>query len=489
MGVLIAAFTPENAGLQHVRHATIIPATGNYRESVPKIDNFLNMLANLLPRDILLTMTLDSAGHASEDSARALKVLYKRQRNLRTLRMDSVFRAHRDWSKLAHITCLHLEIYDDKTPAFAASGILQHVPSLRHLEIHVDLEQYCRTVAVQYSKARGRARASESLVQRLFACWPETSKPQLQLRSLQVYDLDLSLASATLLKAIDMSRLDSLGLQKCRHSIELLRGIRPTGLPKRMNLRNLVVSGHPDCDEVRMDDAIDDFLNSFAGLEHLVIMGPEQEPLRPDLSSVAKHAATLRLLYLDCVWSDWPVDKPPADEIHYHPSALCKLMPQCVRLEQIALNTPRVLLDSDEVTALRDTGAFIGALAAAPALRTFRMLSVPNEVDYSFDILDLEAHRMFIKCGMASIATRYLHRMPNLHAVSIAHGEDDFVVVCDLEVAPHFYTRGQVFNAYGKSDTVALVMSKGMVQEIEPVSDILDMEPRGSRLMRYGYKT
>lgn len=95
-----------------------------------------------------------------------------------------------------------------------------------------------------------------------------------------------------------MSRLDTLGLQRCDCSIALLRGIRPTGLPLRMNLRSLVVIGHPDRAEPRSDNAIDNLLGCFSGLEQLIIDGPKQEALRPDLSYISIHAATLRLLYL-----------------------------------------------------------------------------------------------------------------------------------------------------------------------------------------------
>jgi len=179
--------------------------------------------------------------------------------------------------------------------------MLQHTPSVRHLEIRVSLEQYTKRTHWRYHSAVDRAKASDDIVDRIFKnalAGVDTRSP---LRSLQVYELDLSTAQVNLRKAVDTSRLQSLGLQKCWHAIDLLRGIRPTGLPLRMSMHSLSVIGRMYDKEERIDNAIDDLLLSFCGLEPLVIAGPSQEAHRPALTSIANHVATLRHLYLDCV--------------------------------------------------------------------------------------------------------------------------------------------------------------------------------------------
>lgn len=55
--VLAAALNPENEGLQHVRHLTLSAATDEFAPANTKLDSLFCLLANLLPRDILLTFT------------------------------------------------------------------------------------------------------------------------------------------------------------------------------------------------------------------------------------------------------------------------------------------------------------------------------------------------------------------------------------------------------------------------------------------------
>jgi len=54
---LTTAFTPENPGLQHVRHLTILDGNGKYRRASTSLDYVLLLVGNLLPRDVLLTFT------------------------------------------------------------------------------------------------------------------------------------------------------------------------------------------------------------------------------------------------------------------------------------------------------------------------------------------------------------------------------------------------------------------------------------------------
>ena len=56
---LTAAFSPENEGLQHVRHAIIVThgAGGNDDTVKDKINMIVRLFAYMLPRDVLLTFT------------------------------------------------------------------------------------------------------------------------------------------------------------------------------------------------------------------------------------------------------------------------------------------------------------------------------------------------------------------------------------------------------------------------------------------------
>ena len=53
--VLAAALSPDNGGLQHVRHLEIVANCGDYHHRKSRIDDVVTMLANLLPKDKLLT--------------------------------------------------------------------------------------------------------------------------------------------------------------------------------------------------------------------------------------------------------------------------------------------------------------------------------------------------------------------------------------------------------------------------------------------------
>lgn len=99
-----------------------------------------------------------------------------------------------------------------------------------------------------------------------------------------------------------------------------------------------------------------------------------------------------------------------------------------------------------------------------------------------------EPHRVLIDSGLQVYATQYLIKVPNLRALSIVHGSTESVLIGDVEIEPHFYSRGKIIDAYGRAEAVAVAMPKHRVQEIEPVSDVLDLAPQIWRLLRYGYR-
>lgn len=88
-------------------------------------------------------------------------------------------------------------------------------------------------------------------------------------------------------------------VQCCTHTVAILSGIVPTGLPTRLSLTSLVIVGHGLRSAHRRDDSIDDFLGILCGLEHLAINGPDHEVLRPSAASIKAHAQTLWVLFLN----------------------------------------------------------------------------------------------------------------------------------------------------------------------------------------------
>jgi len=58
----------------------------------------------------------------------------------------------------------------------------------------------------------------------------------------------------------------------------------------------------------------------------------------------------------------------------------------------------------------------------------------------------------------------------------------------DQELPPAFYSRGRLLNAYGHEKATALRAAKAVIQDMEPVSDIFDLETKGWRIIRCGHK-
>lgn len=286
---------------------------------------------------------------------KAMLTLHRRQRHLRTRRIDHrpVSDSLQHLRDLSNVTCLHLEISNQETAAFA-SEVMAECPQLRHLELRAALAQYCKVTGHSFKLAPGRAAASRQIFWTLFNHMLFRIGEKIPLQSLQLYGLDLSgAATARLLAVVDMSKLYCLGLQQCWNSIELLRRTKPTGVPTRMMMHSLTIVGrvNPTHDpsleetvEVREDDAIDDFLGSFSGLENLIIAAPEQEALRPSLAALTKHAATLKILYLDCMWDGWPNGSGNYFDCH-NSAALGDFLAQCFRLEQLGIQTPYLFVD------------------------------------------------------------------------------------------------------------------------------------------------
>lgn len=351
---LMAALNSENVGLRHIRHVTIDVADA----ARPHLNNCIVLLANLLPRDILLTLTcvhlrasqhveppnptnadnfrLDCNDPLAKDS---LQTLWQRQRNLRTRRIDQAafpLSSTCDGS-FRNITTLQMVISNVDT-AKACSHIMQQTPGLQVLEIRADPNGYSKEAL--NIELEDTVAASKDIIHWVFH--ELAPDKQIRLRALTIYELDFETAASRLIEAVDMTGLDSLGLQNCYNIVNLLRSISAAGAPLRMAMHSLTIVGRLEEAEGRNDDAIDDFLGSFTGLKCLVIAASAQEALRPKLESLSKHAASLEVLYLDCVWNQ--LSGSLLDE-HYNALELRRFLQRCDRLEQLVLNPPEMIFD------------------------------------------------------------------------------------------------------------------------------------------------
>ncbi|KAI7151824.1 hypothetical protein KC316_g15855, partial [Hortaea werneckii] len=478
---LLQALVPENAALLCVRHIVIDRFSHCYEKNTEKLLMTLQLLANLLPRDILISLTLDSLISYEARTllissvSSILEILYRRQRQLRTMRVDSYASAWqvRRYANLANVTTLQFEISSTAT-AETCGSVLQHTPYLRNLEIRGHLEKY--------DSGSSKDQMSAHLVGRVFGSLLKKDR-RIVLRALQVRGLDLSLASAKLASAIDLSQIDSLGLHMCSNMVDFLGQMTPIGTLLRPSLRTLVLIDRPDSlgsGSVGNDSsgvaAVDNLLGSFIGLENLVVAAPDQRALMPGFKALGNHVATLRLLYIDCL----PLPSSANDANVVTASNLHLLLRQCIQLEQIALEMPQLLLTYHEDEIERTLEQFAVALAAAPRLRTFQP---NNKLKDRLDIEDdLDANEVTY-AGIDSVlqhwATDLMSLIPKLTAVGLAFRSAE---LRGIWVNPHYYVRGNLSDPYGRKSTAALQVTLKQLREIEPVSEILDINPYGPGL-------
>ncbi|KAK5719344.1 hypothetical protein LTR15_007867 [Elasticomyces elasticus] len=451
---LVAMLNPDNQGLQHIRH---IEVESDLSGDSP--DQLLHLLAHLLPRDSLVTFSFDCS--LVSDSKNALPILHQRQRSLRTarvsgavLRAESVLHA----GGLQNITLLHIHIHCSVTKP--GHELLRSLPALKHLEIRVELPQYCAATDRDFDTASERGYASEEIFVAVFGrkfvdgCEAEAA---LKLRSLSLCGLNLT-NSSRLLEAVDLSRLHSLVLQRCENITKLLASVKPTGLPSRMSLTNLVLVAPEEwhVDRPKDDESIDDFFKSFHGLESLTIYGQSDETIRPSCEAVAAHRDTLRLLFLSCHWSGERRAKC------YDADVLQECLSQCTQLEELAIQTPAILLEREAESVRQYHGEF------------------------AFDVPDTQPSHVWIDEKLRLYATEYLTQSPLINTISIGSKEYEFG---DVTYLTSYYTRGKLTDAYGATKTVAIEMkTKYEAQDIEPVSTIYNIEPLDGGLLRYGYK-
>ncbi|KAI7467832.1 hypothetical protein KC357_g6928 [Hortaea werneckii] len=492
---LLQALVPENAALSHVRHLVIDPYTLCLSENTEKVLMTLQLVANFLPRDSLVSFTLDwpilreAKTHLILQAFSILETLFRRQRQLRTLGIDPCADQAqiRRFGSLSNVTTLQFEI-SSKPTAQTCGSALEHTPSLRNLEIRVHLEK-CDT-------APQRDVMSAGLVEHIFGNFLKHDR-HVELRALQLRGFELSSASARLATAIDLSRIQSLGLHHCSGMADFLGQMKPASALRHPALRTLVLvarsgfMGTPSDSNDNSDiGALNHLLESFTGLENLVVAAPWQGALMPGFKALANHAATLKLLYIDCL----PLlsDADDADDVTA--SNLHLLLGKCIKLEQIALEMPDLVLTYIDAEIEETSKKIATALAAAPRLRAFRPHNELEDRNFeprlNIDGPGLETNKVTdagIEALLQHWATSFMSLAPGLTATGLAFSRRR-PSLGGIEVDRHYYVHGHQLDPYGQKSIVVMRMTLDQVMEIEPVSDILEINPYGPGLFRLGYQ-
>ncbi|RMY95426.1 hypothetical protein D0862_08747 [Hortaea werneckii] len=484
---LLQALVPENAALGHVRHLVIDPFTHCLTENTENVLMTLQLLANFLPRDSLVSFTLDwpilreASTHLILQASSILETLYRRQRRLRTMRVDPCADQAqiRRYGNLSNVTTFQFEV-SSKTTAETCGSALELTPSLRNLEIRAHLEK-CDT-------APQRDQMSARLVENVFGNFLKHDR-QIVLRALQLRGFDLSSASAKLAKAIDLCRIQSLGLHHCSNMVDFLDQMKPADELRHPTLRTLVLVARSDTGRSASVTTVNCLLESFTGLENLVVAALWQGALMPGFKALGNHAATLRLLYIDCGPLPWDA----SDANIVTASNLHLLLGRCIQLEQIALEMPELVLAYIDTEIDKSSKKIAVALAAAPRLRTFRPHNQLEDrwFEARFGLDGWLDKNKVTYAGIEALlqhwATSFMSLSPGLTAMGLGfsrHRTD----LLGIEVDRHYYVRGHQLDPYGGKSIVAMRMELDRVREIEPVSEILEINPYGPGLFRLGYQ-
>lgn len=134
------------------------------------------------------------------------------------------------------------------------------------------------------------------------------------------------------------------------------------------------------------------------------------------------------------------------------------------------------------------------ALAAAPRLRAFRPHNELEDENFeprlNIDGPGLERNKVTdagIEALLQHWAASFMSLTPGLTAIGLGFNRRR-TNIGGIEVDRHYYVRGHQLDPYGRKSIVAMRMELDQVREIEPVSEILEINPYGPGLWRLGYQ-
>ncbi|GAB1730448.1 hypothetical protein NU195Hw_g2044t1 [Hortaea werneckii] len=478
--VLAAGLVPTNPGLQHVRHLVIKEP---YRhESIEcqqcpthsNTETVLTLLANLLPHGCLLTFTCDCVLPLPSN---ILATLYRRQPKLRTLRLDSIHLdpviASLSQGRRANIATVYICTSDPDEASFW-NPVLPTLSNLRNLEVIASADRFDGAYPWP-------ADASSKVLAKLLDWTSQESQYKLRLHALQVQGFDLTDAAETLRRNIYFPGLKVLGMQLCANSVHLVEVLYETHELESLNLRTLIIVEAEKTPESRMHDpALSRLLSTFSTLEHLVVTTKGNAAYWPDFRAFAGHAASLRLVRLDC-------PMPESPDLRISRGSLRLLH----KLEQIALPSPNINLaeagHGAKAPSFREMRSLLKYLSALPSLQTVQMLDVELD-DVHFGPNDQQLLEGYILRQMRTLADYIFKAMSNLRALNLEQ--------C-IDLNPHeplatrteqYYHRGRTIDAQGREQATAIEASLQELKQIEPAVVILEMEDlEHGGLFRYGY--
>ncbi|KAI6909437.1 hypothetical protein KC318_g3840 [Hortaea werneckii] len=482
--VLAAGLVPTNPGLQQLRHLVIkepyrddpIECQCQHCPMHSNTDTALTLLANLLPYDRLLTFTCDCVLPLP---SLILATLYRRQPKLRTLRLDSFHLdpviASLSQGRLANIATVYICTSDPSEASFW-NRVLPTLSNLRNLEVIASADRFDGVYPLT-------ADASSEVLAKLLDWTSQKSHYKLHLHTLQVQGFDLTDAAETLRRHIHFPGLQVLGIQLCPNSVRLVEILYETHELGRLSLRTLILVEAEKSPESRLHNpALSRLLSTFGTLEHLFVRTKGSAAYWPDLPAVAGHAASLRLLHLDCL-------VPRSSGQQRRGSALQKLH----KLEQFALPMSRIDLVAADCCATapsyRELRGLLTCLNALPSLRTLQMLDMRL---YDAEVVQNDQNfvRGFLLRHTRTLADYVFSAVAHLKAFSFErfnyrHTNKNYWESC----SGRCYHRGRIIDALGREQTTAIEASLQELKQIEPAVDILDMEDlEHGGLFRYGYE-
>lgn len=221
--------------------------------------------------------------------------------------------------------------FESPFPADMCRHVIRHLPTLRNLEIFF----------VEYACRQARKRASLAITNSLLDSQLRGEGKQLSLSALQLRGLDLSDTAQLLSKAIDLSALEVLGFQQCSNPTPVFNIMKQRVTDATSTLRSLTVTGTTGFGGKDGDDSCcNDFLQSFSGLEYLIISASGKASTWPSFAHLATHASTLRVVYLDC---PWPAETAVQESLLFD---MKKTFGTCFKLEQLAIRGPTLDFDN-----------------------------------------------------------------------------------------------------------------------------------------------
>lgn len=368
---ILAMLSPDNIGLKYIRHIRLcLNSEINHCCDSSQRPGFkmIHAFANLLARDSLLSFVVEGSATLPSD---LMRVLYRRQKMLRNIRIDDgtgprhLFYPKNgppvtiddgfDWILECidprMISTLHLCLR--KMSSISASRkILAMCRNIDRLQIDfagylaygVDLESALRS---------GRmAHMADDVLQYVFGC--AACSPQwgcldsaavqdgsewrlpLRLKQLHLKNIHLEIVARTLAQSIDLTVLEELECYSCISVDTLisLRGDHNTYL--LTGLKQLSILAPPGALYATQVDALNAYLDSFAGLESLITTNTVRgdSMALPMMNAIVRHYQSLRSLYVDCY------NENGGGTYVWDFESLYRLSVACAKLEELALALP-----------------------------------------------------------------------------------------------------------------------------------------------------